>query len=159
MLENIGEISAVNIALVLGILILSFGAIFTNKINRTVCVVLGAASLLMIGPLFGFYDEQKAFKAIYLSPIFIFISMSIFSLLLDELHFFDFVAKKKIIRTQGETRKIVCSLCIMTYVSSLFVNNLTTILVIIPITLYLARGSPPISPSCSTENPPPEGEP
>ncbi|MBF0252435.1 MAG: hypothetical protein HQL29_01330 [Candidatus Omnitrophica bacterium] len=140
MLEGIGEVSAVNIVVVLSILVLTFGAIFTNKLNRTVCVVLGASALLVAGPLLGFYDEQKAFRSIYLSPIFIFISMSIFSLLLDDLKFFSYVAKKMIIRTNGEIRKIVCSISIMTYVASLFVNNLTTILVIVPITLYLARG-------------------
>jgi len=43
-------------------------------------------------------------------------------------------------RTKGDIPKIICALCFMTYFSSLFVNNLTTILVVIPITLYLSKG-------------------
>ncbi len=140
MIEEISHISLINISAVVAVLILTFGAIFSNRMDRTVCVVLGAASMLIAGSLLGFYDQLKAFESIQMSPILIFISMSIFSLLLEQLHFFDYVAKKMIIRTKGETVKIVCMLCFMTYAASLLVNNLTTILIIVPITLYISRG-------------------
>lgn len=122
------------------ILILIFSALFSNLINRTVCVTLGAVLMLVVGSIFGFYDQIKAFDSIRMSPILIFIGMSVFSIFLESLRFFDYVAKKMIVRMRAEATKIVFTLCFMTYVFSLFVNNLSAILVIVPITLYVSRG-------------------
>jgi len=63
MSEEVSDFSTIDISVVLGILILTFGVIFSNRINRTVGVVLGAASMLIAGSLLGFYDQHKAFEA------------------------------------------------------------------------------------------------
>jgi Na+/H+ antiporter NhaD/arsenite permease-like protein len=136
---NLGY-SAGNILIALIILILIFSALFFNLINRTVCVALGAALMLFVGSLFGFYDQTKAFHSIKMGPIIIFIGMSAFSILLEELKFFEYLAKKMILRMKADAGKVVFVLCLMTYLFSLFVNNLSIILVMIPVTLYVARG-------------------
>ncbi|UCC95278.1 MAG: hypothetical protein JSW40_00595 [Candidatus Omnitrophota bacterium] len=129
-----------DIFVAIAILGLIFTALFLNLINRTVCVTLGAVLMLVAGSFFGFYDQTKAFDSIRMSPILIFIGMSIFAIFLESLRFFDYVAKKMIVHTKADVIKVVFGLCLMTYFFSLFVNNLSTILVIIPITLYVSRG-------------------
>ena len=128
-----------NLAGTILILLLTFTALFLNLMNRTVCVVLGAVLMIGWGSILGFYDETKAFHSIMMSPILIFVGISIFSILLDQLKFFDYTARKMIVKVDADTGKIVIALCLMTYLFSLFVNNLAAILVMIPITLSLAR--------------------
>lgn len=139
-IKNIYNSTFLNIIIVLVILILTFTALFFNLIERTVCVVLGAAVMMVFGAIFGFYNQTKAFNSIDMSPILIFVGMSVFSIFLERLKFFDYISKKIIVRMKADVIKVVFALCIMTYVFSLFVNNLSTILVIIPITLYICKG-------------------
>jgi Na+/H+ antiporter NhaD/arsenite permease-like protein len=129
-----------SIVIVLVILILTFSALFFNLLDRTVTVVMGAAFMLIWGSLFGFYDQAKAFDSIRMSPILIFIGMSVFSIFLERLKFFDYVAKNTIVKMKGDTIKVVFALCSITYLFSLLVNNLSTIMVMIPVTLYVCRG-------------------
>ncbi len=129
-----------NAAVAMVILALTFIALFMNVIHRTVCVMLGAVAMLWAGGLLGFYDQTKAFQSIYMDPIFMLIGMAIFSILLEKAKFLDYSAKKIILAMKGDAHKTILALCLLTYVISLFVNNLSTILVMIPITLYVARG-------------------
>lgn len=129
-----------DIAVVVLILIVTFTLLFFDVVNRTVCVVLGAVLMMISGSLLGFYSQTKAFDAILMSPILIFVGISIFSILLEKFEFFDYVAKTMILKTKGDIVKVAFVLCLLTYVFSLVVNNLTAILVMIPITLSLCRG-------------------
>ncbi len=129
-----------NAAVAVFVLALVFLALFFNLAHRTVCVILGAVLMLGLGALFGFYDQTKAFQSIYLEPILLLISMGIFPIFLERAKFFDYSAKKIIVGMKGDVFKTAMALCLMTYGLSLFVNNLTTLLVMIPVTLYVARG-------------------
>lgn len=129
-----------NAAVAVFVLALVFFALFFNFAHRTVVVVLGAVLMLVLGAMFGFYDQTKAFRSIYLEPILLLISMGIFPIFLEKSKFIDYSAKKLIVAMRGDTFKTAIALCLMTYVLSLFINNLTTLLVMIPVTLYVARG-------------------
>ncbi len=129
-----------DIAVVLVIIFMTFAILFLNLFNRTVCVMLGAVVMLVAGSAFGFYNQSEAFDSIRMSPIFIFMGMSIFSIFLDDLRFFEYVSKKIIVASKANTVKVVFSLCIMTFIASALVNNMSVILVIIPITIYASRG-------------------
>ncbi|MBF0198775.1 MAG: PDZ domain-containing protein, partial [Planctomycetes bacterium] len=126
--------------LVVLVLVLTFIALFFNLGHRTVVVALGAVSMMVIGSTSGFFSQAKAFDSIQMSPIMIFIGMSIFSLLLEEYRFIDYMAKKVILVMKADATKVVLSLCLVTYIFSLLVNNLSTRLVVIPVTLYVAKG-------------------
>ncbi|MEI6437202.1 MAG: SLC13 family permease [Candidatus Omnitrophota bacterium] len=129
-----------NILVVLVIVAITFGMLFLNLFNRTVCVVLGAVLMLLAGTAFGFYNQTEAFDAIHMSPIFIFMGMSIFAIFLDDLRVFEYSAKKIVVMFRAKTIEVVFALCVVTALSSSFVNNISIILVVIPITIYIARG-------------------
>jgi Na+/H+ antiporter NhaD/arsenite permease-like protein len=128
-----------NIAVVLAIIIVTFAALFFNLLNRVVTIVLGATLMLVAGSYMGFYSQAKAFDSIRMSPILIFVGMSVFSIVLEKEGFFDYLAKSTIIKMKGDLVKIVFALCMITYLFSLFANNLSTIIVMIPITLYVCQ--------------------
>ena len=129
-----------DIIIVLVILAGTFTLLFMNIFNRTVCVVLGAVLMLVAGSVFGFYKQSEAFDAIRMSPIFILIGMSIFAIFLEELKFFNFVARRIIIALKGDGVKIIIAFCALTAVASAFVDNISTVLIIIPVTIYVAKG-------------------
>ncbi|MBF0594565.1 MAG: PDZ domain-containing protein [Candidatus Omnitrophica bacterium] len=129
-----------NILVVLVIVAITFAMLFLNLFNRTVCVTLGAVLMLLAGTAFGFYNQTEAFDAIHMSPIFIFMGMSIFAIFLDDLRVFEFCAKKIVVMFKADTLKVTFALCVVTALASSFVNNISIILVVIPITIYVARG-------------------
>ncbi|MBF0571457.1 MAG: PDZ domain-containing protein [Candidatus Omnitrophica bacterium] len=129
-----------DILVVLVIIAVTFTMLFLNLFNRTVCVTLGAVLMLVAGSVFGFYNQSEAFDAIRVSPIFIYIGMSIFTIFLEDLRVFEYVSKKIIVASKADSIKVILSMCVMTFISSAFVNNISVILVIIPITVYAARG-------------------
>ncbi len=129
-----------NILVVLVIVAITFTMLFLNLFNRTVCVTLGAVLMLLAGTAFGFYNQSEAFDAIRMSPIFIFMGMSIFAIFLDDLRFFEYVSKRIIVTLKADTIKVIFALCIMTFIASALVNNMSVILVIIPITIYASKG-------------------
>lgn len=129
-----------DIIIVLVILAGTFTLLFMNIFNRTVCVVLGAVLMLVAGSVFGFYKQSEAFDAIRMSPIFILIGMSIFAIFLEELKFFNFVSRRIIIALKGDGVKIIIAFCALTAVASAFVDNISTVLIIMPVTIYVAKG-------------------
>jgi len=136
---DISNPNVMRLSAVLIILFLTFTALFLNLINRTVCVVLGAVLMMVSGSVLGFYNQTQAFSSIYMSPLMILIGMSIFSIYLEDLKFFDYVAKNILVKLKADTEKVALTLTFLSYFFSLFVNNLTTILVMVPITLALYR--------------------
>jgi len=129
-----------DIAVVLVILIVTFTMLFLNVFHRTVCVTLGAVLMLVAGSVLGFYNQSEAFDAIRLSPIFILVGMSIFAIFLEELRFFEYVSKLIIIALKADSVKVAAMFCILTAIASAFVDNISTILIIAPITIYTAKG-------------------
>ncbi|MBF0217220.1 MAG: PDZ domain-containing protein [Candidatus Omnitrophica bacterium] len=129
-----------NIFVVLVIIIITFTMLFLNLFNRTVCVTLGAVLMLVAGSVFGFYNQTEAFDAIRMSPIFIFMGMSIFAIFLEDLRFFEYVSRKMILKLKADPMKIILALCGLTFAASAFLNNISVILIVIPITIYASRG-------------------
>ena len=117
---------------------LMFYLIYNNILNRTAIVLFFAVSAVMLGTFFRTYSPVDAFFAIKFNTISLLLGMGLVSVVLDQTGFFDKVAYK-IYRFAGHSRlKIFILFCLITYIFSLLVNNLTTIIVIVPMTLSLA---------------------
>jgi len=122
------------------ILVVTFTMLFLNLFNRTVCVTLGAVLMLISGSALGFYNQSEAFDSIHMSPIFVLVGMSVFAIFLEDLKLFDYLAKHMVLSMKGDKIKIIFALCILTAVASAFMNNISIILIVVPITIYVARG-------------------
>lgn len=122
------------------IMVVTFTMLFLNLFNRTVCVTLGAVLMLIAGSALGFYNQSEAFDSIHMSPIFVLVGMSIFAIFLEDLKLFDYLAKRMVVSMKGDKVRIILALCILTAVASAFMNNISIILIVVPITIYVARG-------------------
>ena len=118
--------------------VIMFFLIYKNIVNRALIVLLFATALLFLGIFLRIYSPVDAFFAIKFNTISLLLGMGIISVVLDEAGLFDFVAYK-ISRFAGESRlKLLILFCLITYCFSLVVNNLSAILVIVPMTLRLS---------------------
>ena len=113
---------------------------FLNKhiVRRTTIVLLFAAAVLLMGSFFRSYSPLDALFAIKFNTVSLLLGMGIITVVLDEAGFFGHVAYK-VSRFAGESNlKLLILFCLITYTFSMLVNNLTTILIMVPMTLNLA---------------------
>ncbi len=117
---------------------LLFYFLYKHIVDRSTIVVLFAAAILFMGIFFKSYSPLDALFAIKFNSVSLLLGMGIISVVLDESGFFGHVAYR-VSRFAGENIfRLLILFCLITYFFSLFVNNLTTILVIVPVTLNLA---------------------
>nr|WCC90933.1 magnetosome protein MamN [Desulfobacteraceae bacterium] len=118
--------------------IIMFVLIFRNIINRMIIVLSFAGIMVLVGMIMRIYNPLDAFFAIKFNTISLLLGMGIISIVLDEAGVFDYIAYKMTLYGGGSYLKILILCCVLTYCLSLLVNNLTTILVIVPMTLNLS---------------------
>jgi len=122
----------------LKITIIMFILIYNNILNRVFIVLFFAGVSIFFGFIFQIYTPIDAFFAIKFNTIALLLGMGIISIILDQAGVFDYIAFKMYGMGNTSKYKITILCCIITYLFSLLVNNLTTILVIVPMTLNLA---------------------
>ncbi len=127
-----------HILFVLLVFFVVFLLIFFDKVDRTVMVSLGAVIMVVFGTYMGFFDQARAFSSINAGTLSLIVGMSFFAIFFEKINLFTFAARKIVLFAEGDKTKIILFLCGITYFFSMFVNNLSTILVIVPITLKIA---------------------
>lgn len=109
--------------------------ISTEKINRSIVALIGAAVVI----IFGFIDQHHAIKAIDFNTIGLLIGMMILVAISSRTGFFEYLAISVIKATKGRPIWILVSLALLTALLSAFLDNVTTILLISPISLFVAQ--------------------
>lgn len=136
-MENVAQIIAnwqVIIAAV--IFITCYAFIISEKINRTIIAMSGA--LLMI--ILGIVDLHTAYtEHIHWATIFLLLGMMILVGIINKSGVFEYIAIKTAQSAHGNPLKILIRLALLTAVGSAFVDNVTTVLLIAPITIAISR--------------------
>lgn len=112
---------------------LTYTAIISEKINRTAIAIFGA--VLMI--VFQVISQEHAFGIIDFNTIGLLIGMMIIVNILKRTGIFQYVAIKTAKVSKGEPWKIIVSFTIITAISSALLDNVTTILLIAPVTFVI----------------------
>ncbi len=133
------HLSLGHIFFILAVFLIVFLLIFLDKVDRTVMVSLGAVIMVVFGTYVGFFDQAKAFSSINAGTLSLLVGMGFFSIFFEQTNFFTFTARKIALLSGGDKTKVILFLCSITYLFSMFVNNLSTILVIVPITFKIAE--------------------
>ena len=118
-------------ALIVGILIftISYITIVSEKINRTIVALLGA--VLMI--LFQVVSQESAFNTLGLL-----IGMMIIVNIIKRTGLFQYLAIKTAKISKGDPLKIIVYFSIITAIASGLLDNVTTILLIVPVSLVIS---------------------
>jgi len=122
--------------LILGVLIfcISYIAIVSEKVNRTVVALLGA--VLMI--LFHVISQETALEHIDFNTIGLLIGMMIIVNIIKRTGLFEYLAIKTAKIAKGNPTKIIVYFSIITAVASGLLDNVTTILLIVPVSLVIS---------------------
>jgi len=123
-------------SLVIGvaIFILTYVLIITEKIPHAYSALIGG--VLMV--FFGVLNDEQAFHAIELEVIFLLIGMMIVVHIMSETGIFQWVAIKLAQLVKGAPFPLLILLVIITAIFSAFLDNVTTILLIAPVSVVLA---------------------
>ena len=127
------------------ILLLVYVIISFEWMHRTLAALLGAALILFITYTLGAFDKsyfilsfEDAMGAIDLNVIFLLLGMMIFVGVLKKTGMFQFLAYKAYAWSRGNVFVLSFVLQFLTAVISAFLDNVTTMLLVIPVTIQIA---------------------
>jgi Na+/H+ antiporter NhaD/arsenite permease-like protein len=109
--------------------------IATERIHRTKVALLGAAIMVLF--VAGF-DQEKAIHAVDFNTIGLLAGMMILVHVTQQTGIYDYIAVRAGQLSRGDPFRVVLSLAGTTAILSAFLDNLTTILLVVPITFLLA---------------------
>jgi Na+/H+ antiporter NhaD/arsenite permease-like protein len=110
-----------------------YGIIISEKIHRTIIALCGAAVLILLGIL----NQGEALKYVDFNTIGLLLGMMVIVNITRQSGVFEFMAIKATQRTGGDPVKVMIALAIVTAAASALLDNVTTVLLIVPITLSI----------------------
>ena len=121
------------------IFLISLWLIFSEKLNRTITSMGGAALMCGIGIGMGFYSEEQAIAAIDFTTLGLLLGMMILVAMLEPTGFFQFLALGAGRISRGNPLKLLIMLGTVTTIFSLFLDNVTTVILIAPVTILICE--------------------
>lgn len=144
MLEEI--ISTHSMAISGGILLIAYVFIACEKVQKSVVALIGAAITMLLGllPFHGHYDKvsgeyiRSVFDYIEFDVIFLLIGMMIVVHIASKSGIFKWMAIELLKLTKGRPKLVLFTLAAFTAVASAFLDNVTTVVLIMPVTFVIA---------------------
>ena len=121
------------------IFLTSLWLIFSEKLNRTITGLLGAVLMIGLGKLLHFYDETQAVAAVDFNTLGLLLGMMILVALLEPTGFFQFLAVWAGRFSRGRPVVLLVLLGTVTTVVSMFLDNVTTVVLIAPVTILICE--------------------
>lgn len=121
------------------IFIVTLILIFTEKINRTIVAFAGAMLMVAVGKFFGFYKLEYAIEAIDFQTLGLLMGMMIIVAMLEPTGFFQYLAVLAARVSKGNPMRLFILLGSVTTVLSMFLDNVTTVVLIAPVTLLISE--------------------
>jgi Na+/H+ antiporter NhaD/arsenite permease-like protein len=113
--------------------------IFTEQLERTIAAAIGASLVLILGTYLGFFSEEEAIAAIDFETIGLLLGMMILVALLEPTGFFQFMAVWAGRISRGKPVLLMIMLGVVTTVISMFLDNVTTVVLIAPVTVLISE--------------------
>jgi Na+/H+ antiporter NhaD/arsenite permease-like protein len=128
-----------NSGIILLVLAAVFALLYFSPLERVAVVGCGAVFSVVLGIILNFYNQENAFEAIRMNTLGLLFGMGLMAAALEETGFFQIMVKKAIRFSHGDWSRLMVLLCLITFLLSTYVNNLTTIMLVLPVTLGAAR--------------------
>jgi len=127
------------------IFLLVFAAISLRLLNEAAAALLGAVAVFLVTYIGGTFSEElsilpfeDAMMFVDWNVIFLILGMMIFMAILSSTNVFRWLGLRLYTLAGGNTWRIVLMLLILTGISSALLNNVTAILLIVPLSIQLA---------------------
>ena len=116
------------------IFVVTYAFIATDRIDKTIAALLGGSLVVILGLV----SQEEAFGAIDLNVILLLAGMMIMAGILRRTGFFGWLAIRSVKVAGGEPYRLLIVLSIVCGILSAFLDNVTTVVLIAPVTLYIA---------------------
>jgi len=126
----------VNAEVVIGlaVFVATYALIVTERVHKTIAAMAGGMAMILLGVV----DQDRAFEEIDFNVIFLLAGMMILAGILRQTGIFGWLAVRSARLARGEPYRLLVVLSLITAVASAFLDNVTTVVLVGPITLFLA---------------------
>ncbi|MGD9145889.1 MAG: SLC13 family permease [Anaerolineae bacterium] len=121
------------------IVVVTLVLLLTDKLQHTIAAAGGAAAMLAAGLVLGFYSEEQALEAMHFGALGLLLGMMILVAILAPTGFFQYLAIKAGQLSRGNPWRLLLLLGGGTALVSLFFNNVTTVVLVGPITILITE--------------------
>ena len=121
------------------IFVVTFGIIISERMHRSVIWLFWALIMVMVWMSFGFYSPELAKDAIDFNTIGLLFWMMVIVAILEQTWAFQYLWIKVAKKTWWNLWKLTVALWTLTTLLSLILDNVTTIILIVPITIIITR--------------------
>jgi Na+/H+ antiporter NhaD/arsenite permease-like protein len=119
----------------IAIFALAYLFVIADRINRSIIALLGAGALVVCGVL----SQEEAIRGIDFNTIALLTGMMVLVGIARRTGMFEYLAVWSAKKARGQPWAILAMLSLVTAVVSAFLDNVTTVLLIAPVTLAIAR--------------------
>ena len=117
------------------LLVITFIVLFSERFNRTVIALIGACTVIITGIL----TQEQAIAGIDFNTLALLTGMMIIVAVTRQTGFFEYIAIWAVQSVKGDPRGVLIVLALVTALFSAFLDNLTTVLLVVPIALLIAE--------------------
>jgi Na+/H+ antiporter NhaD/arsenite permease-like protein len=118
----------------LAIFVVTYAAIATERLHKTIAALAGGVGMILLGIV----SQDRAFEEIDLNVIFLLAGMMILAGIIRKTGVFGWIAVRAARFAGGDPYRILVVLSLITAVASALLDNVTTVVLVGPITLFLA---------------------
>ena len=109
--------------------------IVSERVHKTAAALIGGVAMIAFRVL----EQEEAFAAIDLNVIFLLVGMMIIANALGKTGVFQWLAIRSAKAARGSPLRIMMILAFMTAVGSAFLDNVTTVVLMVPLCLFVAN--------------------
>lgn len=121
--------------LAIGIFLVIYAFIIAEKIHRTIVAMIGGILMVVLGIV----EQQTALHHIDFNTLGLLVGMMIIVGVTAETGLFTYIAILAAKRAKGEPVRILVLLSLITAVGSAFLDNVTTVLLMVPVTFSITK--------------------
>lgn len=119
----------------IGIFLIIYSFIIAEKIHRTIVAMLGGILMVTLGIV----DQETAIHHIDFNTLGLLIGMMIIVNVTAETGLFKYIAIYSAKKAKGDPIRILITLFMITAIASAFLDNVTTVLLLVPVTFSITR--------------------
>ena len=123
----------------IAIFAITFFFVLTERIHRTVIGLAGAVAMIVFGIAFDFYEPYQALAAIDFNTLGLLLGMMVLVAILEDTGVFQYLGIWTAKKTRGNPWYLLLGMGALTSVLSMVLDNVTTIILIVPVTIIIAR--------------------
>ncbi len=122
-------------SIAVAVFLVAYGLIISEKIHRTVVALAGAVLVVMLGVL----SQEQAIHHIDFNTLGLLVGMMVIVGITGETGLFRFLAIWAAKAVNGNPLKLMIALSVITALCSALLDNVTTVLLIVPVTLSITK--------------------